>query len=104
MKKLFFATFVIFGLLFAGCEPPVDATYKVLYYDNGSVYGFAPIDNNLYKSDMVATILDQGTLLKPGYEFSGWNTNSQGTGNLYKAGDTIKIKDRNILLYAQWTQ
>ncbi len=38
---------------------------------------------------------------RAGYTFTGWNTKSDGTGNTYKTGDTIKAS--NMTLYAQWT-
>lgn len=38
---------------------------------------------------------------RDGYEFIGWNTKADGTGNTYKAGNIIQ---ENITLYAQWKQ
>ena len=36
-----------------------------------------------------------------GYTFDGWNTQKNGSGTAYKAGDTIKLNN-NVTLYAQW--
>jgi len=41
-------------------------------------------------------------LTRSGYTFSGWNTNSSGTGTNYKAGDIYIIPSSNITLYARW--
>ena len=38
---------------------------------------------------------------RAGYTFTGWNTATDGTGDTYKTGDTIKAS--NMTLYAQWT-
>ena len=36
-----------------------------------------------------------------GYTFDGWNTQKNGSGTAYKAGDTIKLNN-SVTLYAQW--
>ncbi|WP_296010959.1 InlB B-repeat-containing protein, partial [uncultured Adlercreutzia sp.] len=41
-------------------------------------------------------------LEKPGYEFAGWNTAADGSGDSYAAGNSIQI-NTNTTLYAQWT-
>ena len=104
-KLLVLAVLVAFGLSFTGCEADPDATYKVIYDANdanGSTYGFPPTDPNQYKSGMEAIVLDKGTLVKEGAAFKNWNTNRDGSGDSYEVGDTIKITDRNIFLYAIW--
>ncbi len=44
----------------------------------------------------------KGTLERAGYEFSGWNTQSDGTGELFNQGDEITLT-KDVHLYAQWT-
>lgn len=39
---------------------------------------------------------------RKGFRFSGWNSNSSGTGTAYYPGDTIPIIQADIELYAQW--
>ena len=90
------------GLIITGCEVDPNATYKVIYYGNGSTSGFAPTDNTKYNSGMEAVVLDKNTLLKNGFTFIGWNTKSNGTGTPYETGDKIKIDKLNIFLYADW--
>ena len=103
-KLLLLAVLVAFGLSFTGCEADPDATYKVLYYDNGSTSGFSPIDPNQYKSGMEAIVLGKGTLEKRGAEFKNWNTNRDGSGDSYEVGEKITITDRNVFLYAIWIE
>ena len=47
------------------------------------------------------TLPGGGELSKAGYTFSGWNTNSGGTGTNYAAGSKYTPTD-NITLYAKW--
>jgi len=49
------------------------------------------------------TLASQGSLLKTGSNFSGWNTRADGTGTNYAAGLTTYASPGNITLYAQWT-
>ena len=39
---------------------------------------------------------------RPGYEFTGWNTEKNGAGTPYAAGSAITIENTNVTLYAQW--
>lgn len=41
---------------------------------------------------------------RTGYDFTGWNTESNGTGTSYKAGEHVSewTTKQNITLYAQW--
>ena len=105
MKKFCLPLIVILAMvLLAGCSIDPDATYRVNYYDNGSTYGYPPVDRNEYKSGDVAIVLGKESLLKTGYEFLRWNTDSKGTGDSYSAGDTITIKNRTVFLYAIWVK
>ena len=38
---------------------------------------------------------------KDGYNFSSWNTSSDGSGKSYDGGDSVKI-NKDLILYAQW--
>jgi uncharacterized repeat protein (TIGR02543 family) len=49
------------------------------------------------------TLASQGSLVKSGSNFSGWNTSADGTGTNYAAGLTTFASPGNITLYAQWT-
>jgi uncharacterized repeat protein (TIGR02543 family) len=43
------------------------------------------------------------TFQRDGYEFIGWNTQPDGTGEKYEAGETISLGS-NTTLYAQWKE
>ena len=76
--------------------------YRVTYDGNTSDSGTVPVDtNNPYAKDSEVTVLSKGNLTKRNYSFKGWNTSADGSGTLYKAGDTFKIT-ANTTLYAQW--
>ncbi len=62
--------------------------YHVSYNGNGSTGG-SQSDTAWYHGWDTTTVKDQGTLVKTGYTFSGWNTSSDGTGKSYAPGDEI---------------
>jgi hypothetical protein len=101
MKRLFFAITIISLCLLFSCEE-LPETFKVIYHGGEDTTGFPPTDNKKYKSGEYATVLDQHTLLKEGYDFKGWNTKADNLGEHYDTGDTIEIKNINIFLFAVW--
>ncbi|MEE0706819.1 MAG: InlB B-repeat-containing protein, partial [Adlercreutzia sp.] len=44
---------------------------------------------------------DQGGFTRDKYTFTGWNTEPDGSGTAYEAGQTITVEG-NMMLYAQW--
>lgn len=49
------------------------------------------------------TVEDYGNLpSRTGYEFTGWNTASNGSGTAYAAGATVRLTASGNDLYAQW--
>ena len=38
------------------------------------------------------------------YTFTGWNTQADGQGTAYKAGDSFTLTDKDTVLYAQWNK
>ena len=78
-------------------------TYSVTYNGNGNTSGSVPTDNKKYNANDTVTVLDNtGSLEKTGHTFSGWNTESNGSGDDYVANSTFSIGS-NTTLYAQWT-
>ena|GEM_PF-6862767 len=78
------------------------ATYTVLYHGNGHTSGSAPVDSSSpYFEGSVAAVLGAGSLLKEGFVFLGWATNSSATVPQYTAGGTF-IVGGNVLLFAVW--
>lgn len=81
---------------------PGPVTYSVTYDDNGSTGGSVPTDATAYDSgDSVTVLGNTGNLEKTGYTFSGWNTQADGQGTSYSAGNTFNIS-ANTTLYAKW--
>jgi uncharacterized protein (TIGR02145 family)/uncharacterized repeat protein (TIGR02543 family) len=73
------------------------------YNGNGSSGGIAPADSKSpYQSGEMVTVLGGGALVKTGFTFGGWNTEADGSGSAYQAGETFIISS-NTTLYAQWT-
>jgi uncharacterized repeat protein (TIGR02543 family) len=93
-------------LVLAGCpDPTVPAGYTITYDRNGADGGNVPEEANTYLQDATVTVLGNSELLtKIGYTFDGWNTNENGTGTSYVAGDTIAMPAYDFTLYAQWTR
>ncbi|HEV8025330.1 MAG TPA: choice-of-anchor D domain-containing protein, partial [Candidatus Nanopelagicales bacterium] len=77
-------------------------TYSITYNANGATLGSAPSDATTYNFNQQATISGAGTLVRTGYEFSGWNTSAVGVGTAYSVGATPAIT-ADMTLYAQWT-
>lgn len=76
-------------------------TYKITYDGNGFTGGEVPVDNTQYEKGDEGTVLEPGTMSKYGYEFLWWNTEPDGSGDDYGAGEKITVNS-NITLYAQW--
>jgi uncharacterized repeat protein (TIGR02543 family) len=70
----------------------------VTYDANGGSGITAPSTGSV--GEMV-TIAENG-FVREGYSFVGWNTESDGTGKRYLAGDSISLPTDGIALYAQW--
>ena len=105
MKRLCFVLICIIILI--GCNDINNtilnqSRYGVQYNGNRNTSGHAPIDNNQYLLGEEATVLDQGSLYKSGYVFRNWNTNQQGNGIAFNAGDRVQIVSGNITLFAIW--
>jgi len=85
-----------------------DGVYNV-YYKEGNVLkdsGSAPKIRDFYYSEDASpaaiTITDAGTMVKAGNTFIGWNTQSDGSGQTYRAGDSFSPTN-NITLYTKWS-
>ena len=55
------------------------------------------------KQHNVALTLSTTEPTRAGYEFAGWNTKADGTGDNYDAGASYTA-NANVTLYAQWTE
>ena len=81
------------------------STCTVTYNGNGNTSGAVPLDSSSpYLSGLIVTVLgNSGSLVKLGYRFLGWNTNSSATTAQYVVGNTFTINS-NTTLYAVWKQ
>jgi len=77
-------------------------TYGVFYHPNTADSGTAPVDPYFYEPGETVTVSgNTGALERTGFDFSGWNTASDGSGIPYLQGDTPAISG-DMPLYAQW--
>ena len=77
--------------------------YTVTYNGNGATGGSVPVDNTTYASGQPVTVADNsGSLVKTGFIFLGWNTQSDWSGASYPAGESFMIGTNDITLYAMW--
>lgn len=74
--------------------------YTVTYDLNGGT-GTTPDSVTGYENTSV-TVANDENFENPGYTFSGWNTEENGTGTDYAAGSQLNLA-RNVTLYAKWT-
>ncbi len=44
------------------------------------------------------------SLTREGYQFTGWNTKADGSGDAYAAGETRSLSGEKVELYAQWVK
>lgn len=89
----------------ASCTVTVttEPVYYVTYNSNGASGGAVPTDSTGYVEGSAVTVKSSNTLVKTSYNFGGWNTIADGTGDSYAAGSTLTINSASVTLYAQWT-
>lgn len=77
--------------------------YAVTFDPNGADDGVTPAWQ--YKTHGVPLVLsgNSGNLGQQGYEFAGWNSEADGSGSTYGAGDVYSINEE-LVLYAQWSR
>ena len=92
------------SIYLVSCKVTYTAAYSVTYDDNGSTGGSVPTDATEYSSGATVTVKgNTGSLEKEGFIFAGWNTDPDGEGTEYVAGDTFSIS-ADTTLYAQWDE
>ena len=105
------------GYNFLGWEPAVaetvtaDVTYvaqweakgpnTLRYNANGG-----PDEEDVVTTDEASIVVKEDVPNYPGFDFKGWNTQANGNGTSYKAGDTVSFtavhNEEEITLFAQW--
>jgi hypothetical protein len=79
------------------------ASRRVSYNGNGNTGGSVPSDPNPYTTGQSVTVLgNTGNLSLAYHDFSGWNTQANGGGTNYSAGQSFAMADADVVLYAKW--
>ncbi|TFG60247.1 MAG: hypothetical protein E4H36_12400, partial [Spirochaetales bacterium] len=79
-------------------------SYTVTYNGNGNTGGTVPADPGRYEEGASVVMPgNTGTLVKGGFYFAGWNTQADGGGTAYTAGQTLTMGAADITLYAKWS-
>ena len=73
---------------------------KLTYDANG---GVGTIDSTTGAAGESVTVAENG-FTRNDYTFTGWNTQADGKGTAYKAGDSFTFTDKDTVLYAQWSK
>lgn len=75
---------------------------QVTYNGNSKTSGTVPSTQSdvLYGNSI--TLASKGDLARTNYVFTGWNTEADGTGDHYDAGQTISAEAATLALYAEW--
>ena len=75
--------------------------YTVSYSGNSAECGAPPLSETSTTSKTIAGNTSINPLQRAGFAFSGWNTQPNGSGTDYAAGDTYATAT-NLNLYAKW--
>ena len=81
-----------------------DTKYTVTYDLNGGTSGSQTDTLSPYYAGVTVTVLDQGSMLKTNYHFTGWNTAAGGGGTAYAPAATFAMPAANVVLFAQWSE
>lgn len=73
---------------------------KLTYDANG---GEGAIDSVTGASGESVTVAEN-VFTHNNHTFTGWNTQADGNGTAYKAGDSFTLTDKDTILYAQWSK
>jgi len=98
MKRKFYilSVLVLFIVLLAtGCKDKI--TYTVVFNPNG---GSGTMQPQVF-ADGEEKYLSSNAFVRENYNFSGWNTMSDGSGTAYSEGQKIRLVS-DITLFAQW--
>lgn len=76
--------------------------YQVTYRANANKVENLPEDTNEYEAGEMVNILAGEKIKREGYQFLGWNTKMDGSGESYDPGLKFNMPEENIELYAQW--
>ena len=84
-------------------EPISSGTELTVTYNANGGTGAVPVDSNKYNTNDTPTVLPKGdSLVKEGAEFVEWNTQANGNGKGYQAGQQLDPMTADVTLYAIW--
>ena len=87
-------------VLYAQWSKNAPAQVKVSYDANGGTGTMESITGDVGSQ----IVIEQNGFARSGYTFTGWNTQADGRGTAYKAGDRFTLTDKDTVLYAQWSK
>lgn len=87
-----------------------DSTFTVTYAGNNHSSGSVPVDSKTYvQGDSVIVLGNTGGLVTAQTQdgitlvFNGWNTQADGKGTTYSAGQTFAMGTAGVTLFAKWS-
>ncbi|OHD82514.1 MAG: hypothetical protein A3J97_11695 [Spirochaetes bacterium RIFOXYC1_FULL_54_7] len=96
---------VLAALTMSGCDllfgPTGGQDYQLTFNGNGHTSGTVP-SGGRFSAGTTTYLAAQGSMLRSGYTFDGWNTEQNGTGDNYQAGAPFIMPNRAVTLYAKW--
>ena len=87
-------------VLYAQWSKNAPAQVKVSYDANGGVGTMESVTGDVGSE----IVIQQSGFTRSEYTFTGWNTQADGKGTAYKAGDSFTLTDKDTVLYAQWSK
>ena len=87
-------------VLYAQWSKNAPAQVNVSYDANGGTGTMKSITGDVGSK----IVIEQNGFARSGYTFTGWNTQADGKGTAYKAGDSFTLADKDTVLYAQWSK
>lgn len=76
--------------------------YTFTYDANSADSGSVPTESSKQITQSATIKANIGNLVRAGYTFSGWNTQSDGNGTNYLSGSIFTVGSSNVTLYAKW--
>lgn len=77
--------------------------YTFTYDANSADSGSVPTETSKQITQTATIKANTGNLVRAGYTFGGWNTQSDGTGTNYLSGSLFTVGSSNVTLYAKWS-
>ena len=87
-------------VLYAQWSKNAPVQVKVSYNANGGAGTMESVTGDVGSK----IVIRQSGFTRSEYTFTGWNTQADGKGTAYKAGDSFTLTDKDTVLYAQWSK